>query len=340
MRPLFSGRAPARAGALAVVLLGAMRAEPTWAQGCVPSRFTTPAVGALGDIYLQRGTWQVAFAFRSLRSDELIVGKRVRNDLAPSGQPAMVNNESLNTSASYGVTDRLSVTVNVPLQQGMHEAFYADSLRHRNSSSGLGDISVAASYWLRSAEALRPGGNVAVGLGVKIPTGGHDDEGRSWRADGSWGVIANAKGFQPVGERTYLFAGGSYTMNPRKTTSVLRSPGTTVFWSSPDTWEGSAGGNVRVSSGLGLSLTFAGMFYGTPRQDLIGGRDAGARLPATVGYLSSGIGAVRARHAVTVSVPIRIYMDFQTSYLDDAGGRPGGGGLSRRMILASYSVRF
>ena len=358
MRPSFLLVARRRAPVIVVTVLvgGTGFATSTAAQGCVPSRFTSPAVGAQGDIYLARGTWQVAVMFRNLRSDELIVGKRVRNDLAPGGQPAIVESRSLNASFAYGFTDRLALTVNVPIAQATHEALYADGVRHTNSASGIGEISVLMSYWLRSAAPLRPGGNVAIGLGLKAPTGTHDKEGHSWRADGSaipfpvanaiqlgdgsWGVILNARGFHPIGERLYVYAGGSYTINPRITTSVLRSPGTTVFWSSPDTWEGSAGTSLHLSSRFGLSATMGMLFYGTPRQDLVGGRDPGARLPAIVGYLSPGLSVTRGGHALTFSVPIRAYKDFQTSYLDEAANRPGGGGLSRRLILSSYSVRF
>lgn len=337
-------------------VLAMIDARAALAQGCVPSRFTSPALGAQGDIYLARGTWQMAFTYRGFNSNQFIVGHRVRNDLAPNGRPAIVKSQSLNTSLSYGLTNRLSFTLNAPLAMSSHDALYADGLGHENTAAGLGEMSVSMSYWLRSADALQPGGNVAVGVGVKAPTGRHDVRGKSWRADGSsiafpvaqaiqlgdggWGFIFNTKGFRPVGERTYVYGGGSYTINPRRTTDVLRTPGTSVFWSSPDTWDASGGANVLLSPRLGFSVSLGALFYGTPRQDLIGGRDQGARLPATAGYLSPGIGLIRGAHAMTFSVPIRVYMDFQTSYLDDAAGRPGGGGLSRRLILSSYSVRF
>lgn len=102
-----------------------------------------------------------------------------------------------------------------------------------------------------------------------------------------------------------------------------------------------AGGvSILVAAETGVSLTLGTLLYGTPRQDLIGGPDDGARLPATVGYFSPGLGVTRGRHALTFSVPLRVYMDFQPSYAEEAAGRPGGGGLSRSIILTSYAVRF
>lgn len=341
---------------IACGIVSSFDAPGAGAQGCIPSRFTSPSLGAQGDIYLGRGTWQVAWTYRGFTSDQLIIGHRVRNDLAPGGSPAVVKARSMNTSISYGLTDRLSVILSMPFAHGSHEAMYADGRRHENIAAGLGEISGTFSYWLRGANALQPGGNVAVGAGFKAPTGRNDVTGKTWRADGSavpfpaaqavqlgdggWGVVTNVKGFRPIGERFYVYGGGAYTVNPRKTSDVLRTPGSTVYWSVPDTWESAAGGSLLLSPKRGFSVSLGALFYGTPRQDLFGGRDEGFRLPAIVGYLSPGVSIARGRHALTASMPVRAYMDFQPSYLDVAAGKPGGGGLSRSMLLSSYSVRF
>jgi len=347
----------ALAGLVSLVAFGGRIA---WAQGCAPSRFTSPSLGALGgdngDIYLSTGTWQLGLGYRNVMSNQLIVGHGPRNDLAPGGNPSIVHSQSLSVSLVYGVTDRLSVTLNAPMSRGSLELTYPDGQRHKNTSSGLGDVSVSASYWLRNAQALQPGGNVAIGLGVKAPTGKNDVEGTFWKADGTsvpftvnppiqlgdggWGLILGVKGFRPVMERSYLYGSGSYTLNPRKTTDVVRSPGSTVHWAVPDTWDASGGLSSLVSPSLGLSLSLGAQAYGTPRRDLIGGRDDGQRLPMTVVYVSPGLGITRGAHTVTFSLPVRAYMNFRPSYLDQAAGAVGGGGLARRLIVSSYSVRF
>jgi hypothetical protein len=331
-----------------------------WAQGCLPSRFTSPALGALGggggDIYLSAGTWQVGLAYRRLTSDQVIVGHQVRNDLGAGGQPSIVHSQLLNMSLVYGVTDRFSMTLNTPVSRGSQSGVHADGQWHENTSAGLGEISVSANYWLRPAQALQPGGNVAIGFGVKAPTGKNNVQGTVWKADGTsvpfpvvpaielgdggWGFTLSTKAFHPVRERSYVYGGGSYTLNPRKTTDVMRSPGGTVPWSAPDTWDASAGVSTLVSPALGLSVNLGALAYGTPRRDVIGGRDNGNRLPATVAYVSPGIGITRGAHTITFSVPVRAYMNFLPSYVDAAAGKSGGGGLARRLIIASYAVRF
>jgi hypothetical protein len=347
--------------ALASILgLTAWGGRVALAQGCVPSRFTSPALGSLGggggDIYVPSGTWQVGLAYRYVSSNQLIVGHQARNDLALGGTPSFVHSQLLNVSLVYGVTDRLALTLNTPLASGSLETTYPDLQRHRNTAAGLGEMSVSASYWLRSAQALRPGGNVALGFGVKAPTGRNDVTGRFWKADGSsvsfpvspaielgdggWGFVASSKGFVPVFERSYLYGGGSYTFNPRKTTDVVKAPGSTLHWAAPDTWDASAGVSTLISSALGLSANLGVLAYGTPRRDVFGGRDDGERFPAISGYVSPGLGVTRGANTLTFSVPVRAYMNFRPSLVDAAAGSPGGGGLARRLILVSYSVRF
>jgi hypothetical protein len=329
-------------------------------QGCAPSRFTSPSLGALGggdgDIYLGQGTWQLGLGYRYVSSNQLIVGRGPRDDLAPGGNPSIVHAQSLTVSLVYGVTDRLSLALNAPISRSSLETTYPDGLRHQNNSAGLGEMSIAASYWLRNAQPLQPGGNVAVSLGVKAPTGKNDVSGTYWKADGTsisfpvnqpiqlgdggWGFMMGVKGFRPVMERSYLYGSGSYILNPKKTTSVPRAPGSPVDWAVPDTWDASAGLSTLVSTSLGLSVNLGAVAYGTPRRDIIGGRDNGQRLPMTVVYASPGFGITSGAQTITFSVPLRTYMNFRPSYVDDATGFHGGGGLARRLFLSSYTVRF
>jgi len=347
-------------GLVGVLSLALYDSRVARAQGCLPSRFTTPALGSYGgngdDVYLGAGVWQVGWVYRGFTSDQFIVGHRVRNDLGTGGSPSIVRSQSLNLSLLYGVTDRLSVIFNVPVAHGTHSAVYPDHQWHENSATGLGEMSLSASYWLRDAHRLQPGGNVAIGLGVKAPTGRNNVEGKVWKADGTsvpfpvvpaielgdggWGVMLSTKGFRPVHERSYLFGGGSYTLNPKGTTNVVRAPGSTTPWSVPDTWDANVGVSTLVSPALGLSWNVGALAYGTPRRDVIGGRDDGNRLPATVGYISPCVGVERGAQTITVSVPVRVYMNFLPSYADEAVGKPGGGGLARHLLLMSYALRF
>ena len=337
---------------LLLVLMALLKAEVVFSQGCAPTRFAGAILGTEGDIYLRRGTWQAGLAYRRLTSNRLIQGH------VDAGPSSVVESQAIHASLTYGVSDRVAVALNVPFSRGSHETAYPDGQRHQNTASGLGDVSISVSYWLLNANALRAGGNFGVGLGVKLPTGKHDVQGTWWKADGStipwpvhqsiepgdggWGLMARFQGFQPVFSRTYAYVGASYTLNPKRTTEVVRTPGSIQHWAVPDTWDASVGVAVAVWPEQGFIARLGTIFDGTRKQDLLGAKDDSTvhRLPATAGYLSPGISLTRGVHTLTLGFPVRIYKDFKPSRADDAAGKKGGGGLAKYILQAAYSVRF
>lgn len=344
--------------ALGVILSfsGLLGATPASGQGCSPSRFATPARFGQGDVYLPRGTWQVGLAYRRLTSSNLVQGHDDNSASAPHGLPSVVHSQTLVASVGYAISDRLSLTLNAPFLHGSHTTWYADSLRHTNTATGLGEITLLASYWLRRAQAVSPGGNFSVGLGVKVPTGRNAVPGTFWKADGTtvpfpvhqsielgdggWGLIVQILGFHPILDRAYLYGAGSYTLNPKKTTDVVRAPGSTVHWAVPDTWSASAGVGMMVWPEQGFNVNLDARFGGTTRRDLIGGKDDGFRLPATTGYVAPALELIRGAHTISLSIPVLVYKNFQPSYVDVQAGKLGGGGLAKHVVLVGYSLRF
>ena len=201
------------------------------------------------------------------------------------------------------------------------------------------------------------GGNLSVGVGVKLPTGRNDVQGTWWNADGStiawpvhqsielgdggWGFNVRTQGFQPLWSRLYLYGGGSYTFNPRRTSEVVRTPGSPQHWAVPDTWDASAGVAAALWPEQGFSARVGIAFDGTRKRDLIGGTDSlEHRLPATAGYLMPGLTLTRGAHTFTVTMGARIYKNFLPSVWDDANGKKGGGGLAKYVFQTGYAVRF
>ena len=117
-------------------------------------------------------------------------------------------------------------------------------------------------------------------------------------------------------------------------------PGSSIFWAVPDTWDVRAGAALALWPGQGLSATVGVRFDGTRRKDLIGGGGTADRLPATAGFLDPGMTFTRGSHTLSLSFPLRVYKNFPPSLADQVAGDGGGGGLSRSMILTSYSYRF
>jgi hypothetical protein len=159
----------------------------------------------------------VDVAYRRLSADQWFVGSDVREAAAPFVQPLLLNIKSLDATVSYGVTDQFSLTLTLPFSRGTHSRFYTDGSRHQVTASGLGDVSLVGNMWLRNP-AKHPDGNVALGLGLKTPSGDNgviDDvflangpptpvtvDQSIQLGDGGLGVILQAQTFQKLFNRT------------------------------------------------------------------------------------------------------------------------------------------
>src|SRR5579863_107581 len=149
----------------------------------MPVRFLSPSLGGYSG-FVEAKHWEVGMAFRHLGADQWFVGSQVRESAAPFGQPLFLNIYSVDATLTYGVTDRVSVTMTVPFSHGTHSRFYADGQRHTVAAGGLGDISGVANIWLRRP-VRESSGNVAIGLGVKSASGNNGVIGDYFLADRS-----------------------------------------------------------------------------------------------------------------------------------------------------------
>src|SRR5215469_6458487 len=149
----------------------------------MPVRFLSPSLGGYSGS-VPAGHWEIGAAFRRLSADQWFVGSQVRESAAPFGQPLLLNIYSLDATITYGVTDRLSVTLTVPFSRGTHSRFYADGKRHTVEAAGLGDIGGVANVWL-GRPSTESSGNVALGFGLKSNSGNNGVVDSYFLADGS-----------------------------------------------------------------------------------------------------------------------------------------------------------
>jgi hypothetical protein len=291
-----------------------------------------------------------------LTADRWFVGREVREDKAPFGQPLLLEIDPLDVSVSYAVTDRWTMTGTLPFSRGTHSRFYADGRRHRVSAAGLGDMSIVGSAWVFDPRS-HPSGNVSLGMGVKSPSGRNDVRDTYFLAqgttdftvdqsiqlgDGGWGIVLQGLAFARVSERVSGYASGSYLVTPQNQSSVLQSPSgsfASVYVSIPDVFSASAGLSFGVSRRHGLAASFSGRVDGIPTRDLTG-RSDGFRRPVVLGYLEPSLTLTRGRSTVTLNAPVRVYEDFRPSLIDRQLGSAGGGDLARYLLFAGYQVRF
>ena len=316
----------------------------------MPVRFLSPSLGGYSGFVPARH-WEVGAAFRSLRADQWFVGSQVRESAAPFGQPLLLNIDSVDATITYGVTDRVSVTMTVPFSRGTHSRFYADGQRHTVKAEGVGDVSAIANTWLRRP-SLDSSGNVALGVGLKTASGNNGVVDNFFLADGSVtknpvdqsiqlgdggvGVIFQLQGYRTLmgGASGYFY--GWYLLTPREKTGIA-SPLAGVPLSTPDVYSFRSG--ISRALWRGISASLGPRIDGIPLRDLAGG-SGGFRRPGYSLYVDAGVVVRAGRSTWSVNVPVRVHQDFQRSLADIQQGSAGGGDLAKYLLLIGYTVRF
>ncbi len=314
--------------------------------------------GQAGD--LRAHEWQVAVDYRYVHADDFFFGtQRSTPPAAFFGQPIIINIHSANLNLTYAATDRVSVRLTVPVSAGSQSRFYPDTARHVVHGGGIGDIGLVGTAWLLDSRTHTKG-NVALGVGVKLPTGRNKISGAFFLVDGSsvqhpvdeavetgnggWGVILQAQAFRRVAPRTFAYFTGSYLLSPGNQTDVTRAPAglqnSTVHYSVSDVYSGRLGVSYRLLPEQGLSLGLGGRIDGIPYHDLIGKSD-GFRRPGYVVFVDPGMSFERGRSTFTFSAPVRIAQRLATQQLAmTSGGTIGAGDLAAVVFFVGYTRRF
>ena len=334
-----------------------MAAQPLTAagQGCEPIRFTTPVnLGGQDEAYQPANEWQLTLAYRRLVSGDWFIGTTESPDRAPGGKSPVFSIHTVVADVAYSINDRYRLKISVPVSAGSLKRTWPDGEEHDQTATGIGDISVMGEAWL-----LRPlthtRGNIAVGFGLKAPTGSHTIGSKFYSAsgavdfpadqtiqpgDGGWALIAQARAFRQVSERVHGYAFGSYMASPKAKSNVEWVPGSGQFWSVPDVYSARAGAAVSVLPEQGLTLSLGGRIDGIPVHDLIGGGDDDTiKRTAYVIFADPGMSFSSGRSIVTLSVPYRLKVNRVKSLLEQRTDMLNAGGFAKHVIFASYTHR-
>lgn len=318
----------------------------------MPVRFLSPSLGGNSG-FVRARHWELGAALRRLSADQWFVGSGVRESAAPFGKPLLLNIYSLDATFTYGVTDRVSVTLTVPFSRGTHSRFYADGKRHTVKAAGLGDTSGIANVWLRRPSS-ESSGNVALGLGLKTASGNNGVVDNYFLADGAVtknpvdqsiqlgdggvGVIFQVQAYRRLAGSASGYLYGWYLLTPREKTAVA-SPLAGVSLSVPDVYSVRSGISTALSRRHGISASLGPRIDGIPQRDFVGGSN-GFRRPGYSLYLDPGVVVTAGHTTWSVNVPVRVHQDFQRSLADIERGSAGGGDLAKYLVLIGYTVRF
>jgi hypothetical protein len=328
-------------------IVGLLSVRVLFAQGCIPAHYVSLSLGARGISYLQPGQFQGDLFYRFLYSDVVFIGMEEQPQLYDLGGRHSIHSFDLNLS--YGVSDRLALSLTVPFMQDSFSNIHGDGQRHTGSSGGLGDLRLLGSTWVFKPRD-HPNGNVNLGVGVKFPTGEYratDDyflangqttlrpvDIAAQPGDGGFGVILELQAYQRLAGNLFGYLSGYYMMNPRNENGTERpNPTSTVVNSVPDQYLGRGGVSYIVWPSQGLSISFGGRIDGIPVTDLWGDSDGFRRAGYAV-YVEPGLNWSFGKNLLSVSIPIAVLRNLERTRYSFAGG------FADFLVVAGFSHQF
>lgn len=322
---------------LVILVIGS---DHLFAQGCVAIRgFSGCTTGLSNTFGSSKGELFANTGFRHFKSFRHFRGSHEETERVENGTEVINKSYFLDLSLTYGITDRLYGTLTIPFTYHDRSSMYEHGgnppnglgERHHTSAKGLADIRIGVGYWLVDPSKGKSF-NYAIGLGMKLPTGGYDyrdnfynqgdnrDETRYTvvdqsiqPGDGGTGFTLDVQGYHILSAQFVLTANLFYLLNPKETNGILTRSGSSEF-SCPDQFAARIGTfyNTKIH---GFSLYAGGRIEGVPSYDLIGG-SSGYRRPGYAISIEPGVAYSKNNFAVNVSIPFALYRNRVQSYSD------------------------
>jgi hypothetical protein len=337
------------------------------AQGCVAARMDSPAVGAGVGAQSLNGHWEVFTSFRHFRSDKHFVGHDHQEDRDKEHSQVVNDTNILTTGFVYTMGPRWSFALSVPYVDIDRSSALRDPTtrvvidRASMHSSGIGDSIFIARRWMLDSHA-HPTGNVALGIGMKFPTG--DKDLKDWRTridssgnytktyenvdqsiqpgDGGLGYVFELRGFKSSQHGGATFYGAmSYLFNPEETDHVAtgRSGAGEEFMSIADQYLGRVGVMGHGKSWGGWSAGGGMRIEGVPVHDVFGGSDW-FRRPGYSLSVEPSMAWTGSRNSVALAIPVTVDANRQVSVPDRKRGAHGDAAFADWSMELTYSHSF
>lgn len=327
-------------------------------------RHSALSLGAQGNEYLEAGDWLGSVAYRWMRSDRHFRGDREEPDRQENGTEVINDIHSFDLTATYALSQRFSLSFTLPFVDADRSSLYEHDRtnRHNMHAGGLGDLRLLGTAWLLDPNQHTKQ-NIALGLGLKAPTGDYEAMDIAFRAtgpvrrpvdqsiqpgDGGWGMILELSAYQTLFKHTYAYAQGSYLFNPRDKNGVETTtsrPGNVTIMSVPDQYMGRAGVSYLLWPAHNLTVSLGGRIEGVPVRDVFGGSDGFRRPGFSIG-IEPGVSVTWRKFAFSLSAPVAIERNRERSVLDLRRSKQtgtdvhGDAAFADFLIIASLSRRF
>ena len=332
------------------------------AQGCVAIRHFSSCIGSsLENNLLGAGSLQIGSNYRYFRSFRHFRGTEEEPDRITNNTEVVNNSHAWDFFVTYGITERLYTSITIPTVINSRSSLYEHGREERNVtfSRGLADIRIGLGYWLFDLEKS-PDGNMALGLGVKLPTGNYNaadifyNVGPNGEAqtrpvdqsiqpgDGGFGVTLDFQVYQKISTDFFGYAGGFYLINPRETNGIRTFRETLspileneAVMAVPDQYALRAGLSYSISPSISSSL---GVRYeGVPVKDLTGGNE-GFRRPGNVLSVDPGISLMKNNFSLNLNVPFAVRRNRPQSFTDKQTEQSTGNPRNGDAAFADYVI--
>ncbi len=329
------------------------------------ARLDTPVLG-VQDSYTGPNRWQVGMSYRYQYSHRHFVGSEEQKNRAEERSQVKNTINLAEIGVRYNPNPQWSFSLSVPYFDAERSSPIRDANRvvvDRSlvQASGLSDITLSARRLLFKP-LKHPDGNVAVGLGIKIPTGEEDvfedrkrlingqtvytDEAVDQSiqpGDGGWGAILDLQYFQRIAHSNGAFYfSTTYLINPKDTNGVptFRTQVGEEVMSVSDQYVARIGASYAGKSWKGFGASLGGRLEGVPVKDLIGDSN-GFRRPGYAISAEPGVSYSRGAYTFSLAVPIALYRNRTRSVPDRAiPGRHGDAAFADYVVLFGWGRKF
>ena len=328
------------------------------------ARLDTPVLG-VQDSYTGPNLWQFSMNYRYQRSHRHFVGPEEQHERAEERSEVKNTYNLAEIGIRYNPNPRWSFGINIPYISAERSSPLRQNGvvvdRALTQAEGLSDVTVTARRLLWKP-LTHPDGNIAMGLGVKIPTGEYDvydDRERVVNGqrvfshesvdqsiqpgDGGLGILLDLQYFQRIGHSNGAFySSATYLANPKSTNGVptFRNNRGEEIMSVADQYVARVGVSYAGKSWKGFGLSLGGRLEGVPVEDLIG-NSKGFRRPGYAISAEPGISYTHDAYTFSLAVPYALYRNRTRSVADRAiPGRHGDAAFADYIILFGWGRKF
>ena len=241
---------------------GLLSVQNLSAQGCVAVRgFGGCGVAGGSGLALAPKQWQVGANYRYFESFRHFKGDEEQYDRLVKQTQVINYSNTMDISASMGLTLRTQLNVNLPVSYTDRSSYYEHGgqtttfpgARKTSTSAGIGDARIGISKWLWNPVSHTKS-NLMLGVGLKLPTGNWNVQdsfynvmvtdpvtGSSSRktvyrpvdqsiqlGDGGLGLSLEMQGFWEMADGLFAYGNAFYILNPRGVNGTMTNRRTTI----------------------------------------------------------------------------------------------------------------